>query len=68
MRKFASTIKDFWSSEGSGGDVRRTSYTLPPESASHLEQFGTIRSLSSLQSFDVAPRFDHAIKQVCCLV
>ena len=27
-----STIRDFWSSERSGGDVRRTSYTLPPTS------------------------------------
>jgi hypothetical protein len=31
MRKTASTSKDISNSEGSGGDVRRTSYTLLPE-------------------------------------
>ena len=31
-RNKASTSKDIWSSEGSGGDARRTSYTLPPPS------------------------------------
>ncbi len=30
MRKIVSTSKDNRGSEGSGGDVRRTSYTLPP--------------------------------------
>jgi hypothetical protein len=30
IRKIASTSKDIWSSEGSGGDARRTSYTLSP--------------------------------------
>jgi hypothetical protein len=30
MRKTANTSKDIRDSEGSGGDVRRTSYTLPP--------------------------------------
>ena len=30
MGEIASIIKDFGGSEGSGGDVRRTSYTLPP--------------------------------------
>ena len=29
-RKKASASKDIWSSEGSGGGDRRTSYTLPP--------------------------------------
>ena len=30
MREKTSTIRDNRGSEGSGGDVRRTSYTLPP--------------------------------------
>jgi hypothetical protein len=30
MRKIAYTIRDFRDPEGSGGDARRTSYTLPP--------------------------------------
>ena len=30
MRKIVSTTRDFRDSEGSGGDVRRTSYTLSP--------------------------------------
>lgn len=29
MRKIVSTIRDFRDPEGSGGDVRRTSCTLP---------------------------------------
>jgi hypothetical protein len=34
-RNKASTSKDIWSSEGSGGDARRTSYTLPPNLTGH---------------------------------
>jgi hypothetical protein len=30
IREIASTIRDFRDPEGSGGDARRTSYTLPP--------------------------------------
>ncbi len=41
--KIASTIKDNRGSEGSGGDARRTSYTLPPGSLSDSEQLGTMK-------------------------
>jgi len=45
MRNEASIIKGFRGSEGCGGDARRTSYTLPPESLADSERLGAIRGV-----------------------